>query len=278
MTRHHRHVPSRSSSSPSPSSSSSCSNSKAHFSLTVLSSVTATRNLLFLTLLLSTLSHAFVTSNRFQTAASGVGSSKRASAAASSSGTSSSSRLNVLQVPPPSRAASATADDDELPSPSSSPKDSRKSRRPTGWGVAPMQSSGLFKAIKTTNASRRNNSNGFTVGTPIAVQEDYDDDDALRLERELRQVAEYVAETKLPTDVGQFQLRAYRVPGAPKGQEPCVIYARDKPPMGLAGIGKGAAHVPVRIHDQCLTSEVFRSQRYVFVFALLLLLLLLLLF
>jgi hypothetical protein len=75
-------------------------------------------------------------------------------------------------------------------------------------------------------------------------------------------VAEYVAETKLPTDVGQFQLRAYRVPGAPLGQEPCVIYARDQPPFGDAANGL-AQHVPVRIHDQCLTSEVFRSQRYV---------------
>ena len=72
---------------------------------------------------------------------------------------------------------------------------------------------------------------------------------------------EYVAETKLPTDVGQFQLRAYRIPGAPLGQEPCVIYSRDKPPFG--NDGKLAQNVPVRIHDQCLTSEVFRSQRYV---------------
>lgn len=72
--------------------------------------------------------------------------------------------------------------------------------------------------------------------------------------------AEYVAETKLPTDVGHFQLRAYRVPGAPLGQEPCVIYARDKPPMG-GSKNDPSRHVPVRIHDQCLTSEVFRSQR-----------------
>ena len=71
--------------------------------------------------------------------------------------------------------------------------------------------------------------------------------------------AEYVAETKLPTDVGAFQLRGYRIPGAPLGQEPCVIYCRDKPPFGQDG--KPAAGVPVRIHDQCLTSEVFRSQR-----------------
>jgi hypothetical protein len=79
--------------------------------------------------------------------------------------------------------------------------------------------------------------------------------------------AEYVAETKLPTDIGQFQLRAYRVAGLPVGTEPCVIYARDKPPFGV-GTGEDGTdtlneHVPVRIHDQCLTSEVFRSQRYV---------------
>lgn len=77
--------------------------------------------------------------------------------------------------------------------------------------------------------------------------------------QKVQAAAEYVAETKLPTDVGHFQLRAYRVPGAPLGQEPCVIYARDKPPMGKDGAP--AEHVAVRIHDQCLTSEVFRSQR-----------------
>lgn len=72
--------------------------------------------------------------------------------------------------------------------------------------------------------------------------------------------AEYVAETKLPTDIGQFQLRAYRIPGSSQN-EPCVIYSREKPPFGNAT--HYAEHVPVRIHDQCLTSEVFRSQRYV---------------
>lgn len=75
------------------------------------------------------------------------------------------------------------------------------------------------------------------------------------------QTVEYVAETKLPTDVGAFQLRGYRIPGAPVGQEPCVIYCRDKPPFGQKDAM--AQSVPVRIHDQCLTSEVFRSQRYV---------------
>jgi len=75
--------------------------------------------------------------------------------------------------------------------------------------------------------------------------------------------ADYVAETNLPTDVGQYRLRAYRVPSKFKNQyvgtEPCVIYSADKPPFGKDG--KMAENVPVRIHDQCFTSEVFRSQR-----------------
>jgi hypothetical protein len=89
--------------------------------------------------------------------------------------------------------------------------------------------------------------------------------------------AEFVAETKLPTDVGQFQLRAYRVrncaddeaitDGEPEfyqntnALEPVVIYSTDKPPFGEDG--RLAENVPIRIHDQCLTSEVFRSRRYV---------------
>jgi hypothetical protein len=72
----------------------------------------------------------------------------------------------------------------------------------------------------------------------------------------------YVAETNLPTDVGHFRLRAYRVEDAMQeilknqhvGTEPCVIYSTTQPPFGKQA-------VPVRIHDQCFTSEVFRSQR-----------------
>ena len=72
----------------------------------------------------------------------------------------------------------------------------------------------------------------------------------------------YIAETNLPTDIGQFRLRAYRVredmqellTNIHMGTEPCVIYSSTKPPFGQK-------NVPVRIHDQCFTSEVFRSQR-----------------
>ncbi|EJK53363.1 hypothetical protein THAOC_27219 [Thalassiosira oceanica] len=86
----------------------------------------------------------------------------------------------------------------------------------------------------------------------------------------------FVAETNLPTDIGHFRLRAYRVeefeqalassnplgPGAGLGPEPCVIFASDKPPFGNRGGERGGAKaVPIRIHDQCFTSEVFRSRR-----------------
>jgi len=71
----------------------------------------------------------------------------------------------------------------------------------------------------------------------------------------------HIAETNLPTDIGHFRLRAYRVNEDSQtlrnkyvGGEPCVIYSPRHPPFGESG-------VPVRIHDQCLTSEVFRSQR-----------------
>lgn len=75
--------------------------------------------------------------------------------------------------------------------------------------------------------------------------------------------AEFVAETNLPTDLGHFRLRAYRVGRTANefmGTEPTVIYCTDKPPFGKDGAL--AKDVPVRVHDQCLTSEVFRSQRY----------------
>lgn len=85
--------------------------------------------------------------------------------------------------------------------------------------------------------------------------------------------ADFVADTKLPTDVGHFQLRAYRVRHGEHDDdefepyentnllEPVVIYSSDKPPFGKDG--KLAENVPIRVHDQCLTSEVFRSRRYV---------------
>eukprot|EP00934_Nitzschia_sp_Nitz4_P009327 Nitzschia sp. Nitz4//scaffold149_size55946//21974//23958//NITZ4_006594-RA/size55946-processed-gene-0.27-mRNA-1//-1//CDS//3329536809//9317//frame0 len=74
--------------------------------------------------------------------------------------------------------------------------------------------------------------------------------------------ATFVADTSLPTDIGQFRLRAYRTPQSNNefsGTEPSVIYNPDMPPFGEDG--KFKKDVPIRIHDQCFTSEVFRSQR-----------------
>lgn len=75
--------------------------------------------------------------------------------------------------------------------------------------------------------------------------------------------AKFVAETNLPTEVGQFRLRAYRSAQSSTneyvGREPSVIYAPSKSPFGVDGQLKRG--VPIRVHDQCLTSEVFGSQR-----------------
>jgi len=90
----------------------------------------------------------------------------------------------------------------------------------------------------------------------------------------------YIAEANLPTDIGHFRLRAYRIDEHNEaaatrekneflGTEPCVIYCAESPPGFLSGSltdGDGELMpeeaVPVRIHDQCFTSEVFGSQRY----------------
>lgn len=83
---------------------------------------------------------------------------------------------------------------------------------------------------------------------------------------------EFVAETNLPTDIGHFRLRAYRLSDKGKinselndafheyqGKEPVVIYASHLPPF--EDDNYNLKDVPIRVHDQCLTSEVFRSQR-----------------
>ncbi len=79
----------------------------------------------------------------------------------------------------------------------------------------------------------------------------------------------YVAEAKLPTDIGHFRMRAYRIDEDMQelhtqrskhvGIEQIVIYNPKYPPFGKSG-------VTVRIHDQCITSEIFFSNRYVKVF------------
>ena len=57
----------------------------------------------------------------------------------------------------------------------------------------------------------------------------------------------FVSECGLPTDKGRFRLRAYRYHGSDKSHEPVVM---------VAGKVRGREGVPVRVHDQCQTSEV----------------------
>jgi GTP cyclohydrolase II len=58
----------------------------------------------------------------------------------------------------------------------------------------------------------------------------------------------FVSETLLPTEQGSFRVRAYRDPSS--GTEPVAI---------LFGDVDGLHDVPVRVHDECFTSEVLGS-------------------
>ncbi|KAF1336368.1 Gtp cyclohydrolase ii, partial [Globisporangium splendens] len=60
----------------------------------------------------------------------------------------------------------------------------------------------------------------------------------------------FVAETLLPTTEGMFRVRAYRSTGSLRESEPIAM---------ITGDVKGKSGVPVRVHDQCFTSEVFGS-------------------
>lgn len=62
----------------------------------------------------------------------------------------------------------------------------------------------------------------------------------------------FVSECSLPTARGNFRLRAYRHEGHGRSLEPVVMVAEGH--TDLEG-------VPVRVHDQCLTSEVLGSLR-----------------
>jgi GTP cyclohydrolase II len=58
----------------------------------------------------------------------------------------------------------------------------------------------------------------------------------------------FVSETLLPTKSGEFRVRVYR--DLSDGSEPVAIFAGDV---------SGMADVPVRVHDECFTSEVLGS-------------------
>lgn len=75
---------------------------------------------------------------------------------------------------------------------------------------------------------------------------------AARAKAEGQGCTSFVSECGLPTDKGRFRLRAYRYHGSDKSHEPVVM---------VAGKVRGREGVPVRVHDQCQTSEVFGSKK-----------------
>lgn len=60
----------------------------------------------------------------------------------------------------------------------------------------------------------------------------------------------FVSECRLPTQKGLFRMRAYRYHGAYRQHEPVVMVSGDL---------RDKVNVPVRVHDQCQTSEVRRG-------------------
>ena len=179
----------------------------------------------------------------------------------SKSSSSNSNRKNtlncVLQVPRTANKASSGDNDDSFSSGGNNQRKNLSSRSASANGYNNGVSINGSNGFKINGAAKKN---GNSVATAPQKQNGHSTsefaDDHI--------AASYIAETKLPTDVGHFQLRAYRTKQGSNthvGTEPCVIYCADKSPFGVNGELK--TNVPVRIHDQCLTSEVFRSQRCV---------------
>ncbi|CAM9601670.1 unnamed protein product, partial [Hapterophycus canaliculatus] len=76
--------------------------------------------------------------------------------------------------------------------------------------------------------------------------------DATRAKAAGQGCTSFVSECSLPTDKGNFRLRAYRYRDSKKSHEPVVM---------VAGDVRGREKLPVRVHDQCQTSEVLGSKR-----------------
>jgi GTP cyclohydrolase II/3,4-dihydroxy 2-butanone 4-phosphate synthase/GTP cyclohydrolase II len=62
----------------------------------------------------------------------------------------------------------------------------------------------------------------------------------------------FIAECDLPTDRGYFKMRSYKYSSPRMKLEPVAV---------IHGDVNGLENVLVRVHDQCLTSEVFGSLR-----------------
>ncbi|GKY99197.1 hypothetical protein MPSEU_000875100 [Mayamaea pseudoterrestris] len=163
-----------------------------------------------------------------------------------------SSRRNVLQAPKTSSSSSSSS--------GGSLDESHSNNNDVNENEPQQQKDDSLLASSSSDAAPLPNKKKPTnyAKLPRIIQNDS------QQQPQLPTIVEFVAETKLPTDLGQFQLRAYRVPDDGSvasrkllpalGGDPCVIYATNHPPFRQSSL-------PVRIHDQCLTSEVFRSQR-----------------
>jgi len=126
-------------------------------------------------------------------------------------------------------------------------------KKSNGQKVNGKKVNGFAKQTVSQEVRENSNINAKSFDTPRVINTD-DEDQVVP--------ATFIADTKLPTTFGKFRLRAYRFENNSNeftGNEPCVIYSEDKPPFGKEG--DLSENVPVRIHDQCLTSEVFGSQR-----------------
>mmetsp|Transcript_13301 Transcript_13301/g.32474 ORF Transcript_13301/g.32474 Transcript_13301/m.32474 type:complete len:769 (+) Transcript_13301:433-2739(+) len=159
---------------------------------------------------------------------------------------------------------------DQLKKKQTPPQKVRLSRMPLNGVAAPRAASASASTTTATGVSvtkhgqRERSSSSSTDGNhPNAVNGFHLDSEAGEAWVDRPIPAEFVAETNLPTEVGQFRLRAYRSRQSDTneyvGREPSVIYATGNPPFGADGRLK--QDVPIRIHDQCITSEVFGSQR-----------------
>lgn len=100
-----------------------------------------------------------------------------------------------------------------------------------------------FGQVDVEGSKRRNHGVAKDEATPPAPKER----EAVKVVTKGRDLTSFVSECNLPTEKGQFRLRAYRYRGEDKSHEPVVM---------IAGDIRGREAVPVRVHDQCQTSEV----------------------
>lgn len=112
-----------------------------------------------------------------------------------------------------------------------------------------------FSGATSTDRSTIKSENAEPLNTlPIDDEDDYVQSpvDSFSQTASTNHVTKFVAECEMPTDIGCFKMRSYNYHSSRIKLEPVVVIYGDI-------IGK--ENVLVRVHDQCLTSEVFGSMR-----------------